>query len=151
MSHKKLKRRRKSDMLRKIHFTKEQTKRHPKTRNFAAHQIGPNNMAVRQGKINAQNVAFHFSKCSSLGTKIIHKTEITEEDLYNANADEWTSDKILSIQQKTVHREQKATTDHSTPFYTITVLVNKRPIKIIFGGSSHVTLFSKTNCKKNSL
>ena len=127
MSHQKTGEEKKIRHVEKNTSHERTNKSHVKTRKFAAHQIGPNNMAVRQEKRNAQNVAFHFSKCCSLGSKIIRKTEITEEEIYNAKENECTSDRILSIPQKTVHRKPKATTDHSTPFYTITVLVNKRP------------------------
>ena len=61
----------------------------------AERPTGPNNTkgkkCANSGKLG------HYAKCSRSGRKINH---IADEEAYSADEDEWTPDKIHSIQQK---------------------------------------------------
>ena len=61
--------------------------------------------------------------------------------MYSADEDEWTPDKIYSIQQK--HNSMGTRCKNRPPFYTKTLLVNNRPIKFIVDTGSPVMLIPK--------
>ena len=79
-----------------------------------------------------------------LNEEINHITE--EAD--SADEDDWTLDRIHSIQQK-IH---SLATNYrkGPPFYTVTLLVNNRPIKFIIDTGSPVTLIPKSKFNKET-
>ena len=88
---------------RKLTKNKEQTERYPKTRRLDCNKCGPPNWSkqhdcpargkkcVKCGKLG------HYAKCCRSTGKINH---IADEEAESADEDDWTFDKIHSIQQK---------------------------------------------------
>ena len=71
---------------------------------------------------------------------------IAEEEAGSADEDDWTLDRIHSIQQKI---QSLATNNkNGPPFFTATLLVNTRPIKFITDTDSPVTLIPKSKFNK---
>ena len=81
----------------------------------------------------------HYANCCRSTRKINH---IADEEAESADEDDWTPDKINSIQQKT--NSMGAKNKNGIPFYTRTLLVNNRPIKFIVNTGSPVTLIPKS-------
>ena len=81
----------------------------------------------------------HYTKCCRSGRKINH---IADEEAYSADEDEWTPDRIHSIQQKINSLGNGS--KNGLPFYTKTLLVNYRPIKFIVDTGSPITLIPKS-------
>ena len=68
---------------------------------------------------------------------------IADEETYSADEDEWTTDRINSIQQKINSMGTRC--KNGPPFYTKTLLVNNRPIKFIVDTGSQLTLIPNIN------
>ena len=77
----------------------------------------------------------HFAKCCRTSKKEIH---IMEEETSSANEDDWTPNTIHSVKQK-IH-STRSVNSKGPDFFTITALVNNRPIKVIIDSGSPVTL-----------
>ena len=71
---------------------------------------------------------------------------IADEEAESADEDDWTPEKILSIQQKT--NSMGATNKNGILFYTRRLLVNNRPIKFIVDTGSPVTPIPKLKFNK---
>ena len=83
----------------------------------------------------------HFAKCCRSNKKVNH---IRDEETSSAE-DEWSPDTIHSIKQK-IHSTQS--TNISGPeFFTLTSLVNDRPIKFIIDRGSPATVIPKSQFK----
>ena len=67
---------------------------------------------------------------------------IADEEAYSADEDEWTPDRIHSIQQKINSLGNGS--KNGLPFYTKTLLVNNRAIKFIVDTGSPITLIPKS-------
>ena len=64
-----------------------------------------------------------------------------DSEATSAEEDNWTPNKIYSI-NSTVHSTRQISKD-GQPFFTVTVLVNNRPIKIILDSGSPLTIIPK--------
>ena len=121
---------------RKLKYGKEHTERNPKTaRRLDCNRCGAPNWSkqhdcLAKGKKCAKcGKLGHFAKCCRSGRKINH---IADEEAYSADADEWTQDRIHSIQQKSTHWAMEARTDHrSIPkrYWSITDQSNSSSIQ----------------------
>ena len=65
-----------------------------------------------------------------------------EEETSSANEDDWTPNTIHSVKQK-IH-STRSINSNGPDFFTITALVNNRPIKFIIDSGSPVTLIPKS-------
>ena len=73
-------------------------------------------------------------------------SHIAEEEADSADDDDWTPDRLHSIQNK-IH--SLATNNKNGPlFYTATLFVNNRPIKFVIDTGSPVTLIPKSKFNK---
>ena len=126
---------------RKLTKNKEQTERYPKTRRLDCNECNwskQHECPARGKKCAKCGKLGHYAKCCRSMRKINH---IADEETESANEDDWTPDKIHSIQQKI--KSMGATNKNGIPFYTRTLLVNNRPIKFIVDTGSPVTLIPK--------
>ena len=131
---------------RKLKYGKEHTERNPKTaRRLDCNRCGAPNWSKQhecpaKGKKCAKcGELGHYAKCCRSGRKINH---IADEEAYSADEDEWTPDRIHSIQQKI--NSLGIGSKNGPPFYTKTLLVNNRPIKFIVDTGSPITLIPKS-------
>ena len=118
---------------RKFKLTKEQADKNTKFRRMDCNnRCGAPNWSkqhecLARGKKCAKcGKPGHYAKCCRSMKKINH---IAEEETNSADEDDWTPDRIHSIQPK-IH-SLTTNTKNGPPFYTTTVLVNNRPIKFI--------------------
>ena len=130
---------------RKLKYGKEQTERNPKARRLNRNRCGAPNWSKQhdcpaKGKkcVKCSKLG-HYTKCCRSTRKINH---IADEETYRADEDDWTPDRIHSIQQKINSMGTKC--KNGPPFYTKTLLVNNRPIKFIVDTGSPVILIPKT-------
>ena len=136
---------------RKLTQNEEQTERYPKTRRLDCKKCGAPNWSKQlecpaRGKKCAKCcILGHYAKCCRSIRKINHIAD-EEAERESADEDDWIPDKIHSIQQKI--NSVGATNKNGTPFYTRTLLVNNRPIKIIVDTGSPVTLVPKLKFNK---
>ena len=131
---------------RKLKYGKEHTERNPKTaRRLDCNRCGAPNWSKQhecpaKGKKCAKcGKLGHYAKCCRSGRKINH---IADEEAYSADEDEWTPDRIHSIQQKINSLGNGS--KNGLPFYTKTLLVNNRAIKFIVDTGSPITLIPKS-------
>ena len=129
---------------RKLMKNKEQTERYPQTRRKDCNKCGAPNWSKHhespaRGKKSVKcSKLGHYAKCCRSIRKINY---IADEDAESADEDDWTLDKIHSIQQKI--NSMGAKYKNGIPFYTRTLLVNNRPINFIVDTGSPVTLITK--------
>ena len=134
---------------RKLTKNKEQTARYPKTKRLDCNKCSAPNLSKQhecpaRGKKCAKSGKLgHYAKCCRSLRKINH---IADEEAESADEDDWTFDKIHSIQQKINSIEAKS--KNGFPIYTRTLLVNIRPIKFIVDTGSPVTLIPKLKFNK---
>ena len=69
-----------------------------------------------------------------------------EGETSSAGEDDWTPTTIHSVKQK-IH-STRSTNDNGPEFFTVTALVNNRPIKFIIDSGSPVSLMSKSQFNK---
>ena len=81
----------------------------------------------------------HFAKCCRTNKRVNH---IMEEETSSANEDDWTPNTIHSVKQK-IH-STRSINSNGPDFFTITALVNNRPIKFIIDSGSPVTIIPKS-------
>ena len=81
----------------------------------------------------------NFAKCCRANKKVNH---IMEEETSSAGEDNWTPNRIHSVKQK-IH-STRSTNSNGPEFFTITSLVNNRPIKFIIDCGLPATLISKS-------
>ena len=81
----------------------------------------------------------HYAKCCRTNKKI---NRIQEHETSSAEADDWSPNTIHYISQK-IHSTRQMSKD-GPDFFTLTSLVNKRPIKFIIDSGSPVTLIPKS-------
>ena len=81
----------------------------------------------------------HFAKCCRTNKRVNH---IMEEETSSVNEDDWTPNTIHSVKQK-IH-STRSINSNGPDFFTITALVNNRPIKFIIDSGSPVTLIPKS-------
>ena len=134
---------------RKLTRNKEQTERYPKTRRLDSNKCGAPNWskqpecAARGKKCAKCGKLGHYAKCCRSMRKINH---IADEEAVSADEDDWTPNKIHSIQQKI--NSMGATNKNGIPFFKRTLMVNNRPKKLIVDTGSPVTLIPKLNFNK---
>ena len=134
---------------RKLKNSIEQTDRYSKTRRMDCNKCGAPNwckqrecpargkICIKGGKVG------DYDKCCRTTRKLNH---IADEETYSTDEDDWIPDRIHSIQQKIQSMGTKCKT--GPPFYTKSLLVNNRSIKIIVDTSSPVTLIPKMKFNK---
>ena len=81
----------------------------------------------------------HFAKCCRTSKRVNH---IMEEETSSANEHDWTPNTIHSVKQM-IH-STLSVNNNGPDFFTITALLNKRPIKFIFDSGSPVTLIPRS-------
>ena len=133
----------------KLTRNKEQTERYPKTRRLDSNKCGAPNWskqpecAARGKKCAKCGKLGHYAKCCRSMRKINH---IADEEAVSADEDDWTPNKIHSIQQKI--NSMGATNKNGIPFFKRTLMVNNRPKKLIVDTGSPVTLIPKLKFNK---
>ena len=133
----------------KLTRNKEQTERYPKLRRLDSNKCGAPNWskqpecAARGKKCAKCGKLGHYAKCCRSMRKINH---IADEEAVSADEDDWTPNKIHSIQQKI--NSMGATNKNGIPFFKRTLMVNNRPKKLIVDTGSPVTLIPKLNFNK---
>ena len=130
---------------RKIKPTKEQPEKPTKFKKVDCNRCGAPNWS-RQHKCPARGKKCakcgklgHFAKCCRTNKRVNH---IMEEETSSANEDDWTPKTIHSVKQK-IH-STRSINSNGPDFFTITALVNNRPIKFIIDSGSPVTLIPKS-------
>ena len=81
----------------------------------------------------------HYAKCCRTNKKI---NRIQEQETSSAEEDDWSPNTIHCINQK-IHSTRQMNKD-GPDFFTLTALVNNRPIKFIIDSGSPVTLIPKS-------
>ena len=130
---------------RKIKPTNEQPEKPTKVKKVDCNRCGAPNWSRQpecpaRGKkcANCGKIG-HFAKCCRTNKRVNH---IMEEETSSANEDDWTPNTIHSVKQK-IH-STRSINSNGPDFFTITALVNNRPIKFIIGSGSQVTLIPKS-------
>ena len=125
--------------------TREQTDRTRNTRKVDCNRCGAPNWSnqheciARMKKcIKCSKIGYYAKSCRS-SRRINH---VAEDETYSAEDNDWTSDRIHSIQQK-IH-PLGANGKKGPLFYTTTLVVNNRPIKLIIDLGSPVPLIPKS-------
>ena len=147
MTHPKQKKKRRSDtsIKEKQKVSKNKQINRPNSRTWTAlnvePQTGRDNTNVRPEERNVQNAKKigHYAKCCRTNKKI---NRIQEQETSSAEEDEWPPNTIHCINQK-IHSTRQVNKD-GPDFFTLTALVNNRPIKFIIDSGSPVTLRPKS-------
>ena len=130
---------------RKIKPTKEQSEKPTKFKKVDCNRCGAPNWSrqhecpARGKKCAKCGKTGHFAKCCRTNKRVNH---ILEEETSSANEDYWTPNTIHSVKQK-IH-STRSINSNGPDFFTITALVNNRPIKFIIDSGSPVTLIPKS-------
>ena len=134
---------------RKTNITKEQPERQVKFKKIDCNRCGAPNWSCQhecpaRGKKCAKSGKIgHFAKCCPSNRKVNH---LMEGETSSAGEDDWTPNTIHSVKQK-IH-STRSTNINGPEFFTVTALVNNRPIKFIIDSGSPVTLISKSQFNK---
>ena len=132
----------------KLKYTNEQTDRNSKTGKLENWKTGLKQLRGAQlshtarllGKRKEKSEPGHLVKCCCSTREKNHQVE---EESNGAEGNDWSPDKLHSIQQKTHSMGTK--NKSGPPFYAITLLVKNRPINIKVDTGPQVTLFPKSN------
>ena len=130
---------------RKIKTTKEQSEKPTKFKKVDCNRCGAPNWSrqhecpARGKKCAKGGKTGHFAKCCRTNKRV---NNIMEEETSSANEDDWTPNTIHSVKQK-IH-STRSKNSNGPDFFTITELVNNRPIKFIIDSGSPVTLIPKS-------
>ena len=130
---------------RKTRNTKELSKKPTKFKKIDCNRCGAPNWTRQhecpaKGKkcTKSENIG-HHAKCCRTNKRINH---IEDDEASSAEVDDWSPNTIHSVNQK-VHSTHQ-TKKNGPEFFTITALVNNRPIKFIIDSGSPVTLIPKS-------
>ena len=130
---------------RKAKSFKEQTDKPTKFKNMDCSKCGAPNWSrqhecpARGKKCAKCEKIGHYAKCCRTNKKI---NRIQEQETSSAEEDEWPPSTIHCINQK-IHSTRQVNKD-GPDFFTLTALVNNRPIKFIIDSGSPVTLIPKS-------
>ena len=133
----------------KTKITKEQPERPAKVKKIDCNRCGaPNwsrhNECPARGKKCAKcGEIGHFAKCCHANRKV---KQLLGGEKSSAGEDDWTPNTIHSVKQK-IHSTW-STNNNGPEFFTVTALVNNRPIKFIIDCGSPVKLISKSQFNK---
>ena len=135
---------------RKTKFTKEQSEKPAKSKKNDYNPSGAPNRsrqhecpARRRKKCAKCGKIGNFAKCCRANRNVNH---LMEGETSSAGEDDWTPNTTRSVKQK-IH-STRSTNSNGPKFFTITALVNNRPIKIIIDSHSPVTLIPKSQFNK---
>ena len=126
---------------RKTKITKEQPEKPAKFKKIDCNRCGAPNLSrqyecpARGKKCAKCGKIGHFAKCCRANRKVNH---LIEGETSSASEDHWTTNTIHSVKQKI--RWTRSMNRNGPEFFTITALVNNRPIKFIIDSGSSVTL-----------
>ena len=81
----------------------------------------------------------HFAKCCRSNRKVNH----VKGETSSAGEDDWSQDTIGLIKQN-IHSSTRSTNNNGPEFFTITAMVNIRPVKFPIDSGSTVKLISKS-------
>ena len=134
---------------RKTKATKEQLEKPAKFKKIDCNRCGAPNWSrqhecpARGKKCAKCGKIGHFAKCCRSNRKVNH---LMEGETSSAGEDDWTPNTIHSVKEK-IH-STRPTNNNGPEFFTVTALVNNRPIKFIIDSGSPVTLISKSQFNK---
>ena len=136
---------------RKTKATKEQLVKPAKFKKIDCNRCGAPNWSrqhecpARGKKCAKCGKIRHFAKCCRSNRKVNH---LMEGETSRAGEDDWTPNTIHSVKQK-IHSTHQ-TKENGPEFFTITALVNNRPIKFIIDSGSPITLIPKSQFNRKT-
>ena len=134
---------------RKTNFNKEQSEKPAKFKRIDCNPCGAPNWSrqrkcpARGKKCAKRSKIGHLGKCCRANRKVNH---LMEGETSSPVEDDWTLNTIHSVKQK-IH-STRSMNSNGPEFFTISALVNNRPIKFIIDSGSPVTLIPKSQFNK---